>query len=52
MREFFRRLRGRGVKRVSTGYFQPEFLSRYGFRTDPASAGLVRTLETDALEGA
>jgi len=51
MREFFRRLRGRGVRRLETGYFQPEYLSRYGFRTDPTSGGLVRSLESDTLEG-
>jgi len=49
--EFFRRLHDRGVKRVETGYFQPETLSRYGFRTDPTSGGLARDLGPDALEG-
>ncbi len=48
MHQFFRRLRSQGVRRLETGYFQPEYLSRYGFRTDPASGGLV--LEPDALE--
>jgi GNAT superfamily N-acetyltransferase len=48
--EFFRRLESRGVKRVETGYFQPETLARYGFRTDPDSGGLVRHLGVDALE--
>jgi long-chain acyl-CoA synthetase len=43
--EFFRRLAARGVTRVETGYFQPEYLSRFGFRTDPTSGGLVRDLE-------
>jgi long-chain acyl-CoA synthetase len=42
MREFFRRLAARGVRHVETGYFQPEYLRRYGFRTDPTSGGLVR----------
>jgi long-subunit acyl-CoA synthetase (AMP-forming)/predicted GNAT family acetyltransferase len=46
--ELFRRLRARGVVRVETGYFQPEYLRRFGFRTDPTSGGLVRDLETDA----
>jgi long-chain acyl-CoA synthetase len=46
MREFFRRLRARGVRRVETGYFQPEYLRRYGFRTDPTSGGLVRDVES------
>jgi acyl-CoA synthetase (AMP-forming)/AMP-acid ligase II/GNAT superfamily N-acetyltransferase len=47
MQEFFRRLRARGVRRLETGYFQPEYLSRYGFRTDPTSGGLVRDLEPE-----
>ena len=29
---------------LETGYFQPEYLRRYGFRTDPTSGGLVRDL--------
>jgi long-subunit acyl-CoA synthetase (AMP-forming) len=44
MREFFRRLRARGVTAVETGYYQPEYLRRYGFRTDPTSGGLVADL--------
>ena len=47
MREFIRRLKARGVKRLETGYFQPEYLRRYGFRTDPTSGGLVRDLVGD-----
>ncbi len=45
--EFFRRRRARGVRRVETGYFQPEVLRRYGFRTDPDSGGLVRDLDPE-----
>ncbi len=48
MHEFFRRLRARGVTRLETGYFQPEVLGRYGFRTDPTSGGLDVDLEPDA----
>jgi long-subunit acyl-CoA synthetase (AMP-forming)/GNAT superfamily N-acetyltransferase len=47
MREFFRRMRGRGVTTLETGYFAPELLRRYGFRTDPASGGVVRDLEQE-----
>jgi GNAT superfamily N-acetyltransferase len=47
MREFFRRLRARGVFAVETGYFQPEYLKRFGFRTDPSSGGLVRDIDAD-----
>jgi long-subunit acyl-CoA synthetase (AMP-forming)/ribosomal protein S18 acetylase RimI-like enzyme len=41
MRELFRRLAARGVTKLETGFFQPEYLARYGFRTDPTSGGLV-----------
>jgi len=47
MREFFRRLRARGIKAVETGYFQPEYLKRFGFRTDPSSGGLVRDIDAE-----
>ena len=50
MGELFRRLHARGVRRVETGYFQPETLGRYGFRTDPTSAGLARDLGTGPVE--
>ena len=49
MREFFRRLAARGMRRVETGYFQPEYLARYGFRTDPTSGGLVCTFGPDGV---
>jgi long-subunit acyl-CoA synthetase (AMP-forming)/GNAT superfamily N-acetyltransferase len=51
MREFFRRLRARGVRWLDTGYFQPAYLRRHGFRTDPTSGGLVREMEPDAPPG-
>jgi long-chain acyl-CoA synthetase len=41
MRELVRRLRARAVRALETGYFRPEWFQRYGFRTDPASGGLV-----------
>jgi GNAT superfamily N-acetyltransferase len=44
MRELKRRQRARGVKSLETGWFQPEVLSRFGFRVDPASGGLVLDL--------
>jgi GNAT superfamily N-acetyltransferase len=47
MRDFFRRLRARGVMAVETGYFQPEYLRRFGFRTDPTSGGLIRDIDAD-----
>jgi long-chain acyl-CoA synthetase len=45
--ELFRRLVARGVRRLETGYFQPEYLARFAFRTDPTSGGLVRDLRPD-----
>jgi predicted N-acetyltransferase YhbS len=48
MREFVRRLRGRGVTTLETGFFQPEYLRRYGFRTDPTSGGLVLDLGSES----
>ncbi len=47
MRELFRRVRARGVRALETGYFQPDYLKRYGFRTDPGSGGLVVDLEAE-----
>lgn len=47
--EFFRRLRARGVRAVETGWFQPEYLRRFGFRTDPTSGGLVHDLAPESL---
>jgi GNAT superfamily N-acetyltransferase len=41
LRELVRRLRGRGMRSLETGYFRPDFFQRYGFRTDPASGGLL-----------
>ncbi len=41
IKEFFRRLDAREVRKLETGFFQPEYLARFGFRTDPTSGGLV-----------
>jgi predicted GNAT family acetyltransferase len=49
MREFVRRLRSRGLGHLETGYFQPEYLKRYGFRTNPASGGLALDLEASPV---
>jgi GNAT superfamily N-acetyltransferase len=47
MREFARRQRARGIRALETGYYQPEYLKRYGFRTDPRSGGLILDLEAE-----
>jgi long-subunit acyl-CoA synthetase (AMP-forming) len=44
MGELDRRLRARGTTKLETGYYQPEYLARFGFRTDPDSGGLIRDL--------
>ncbi len=41
MRELVRRLRARGVQTLDTGFYQPEYMRRFGFRTGPTSGGLV-----------
>ena len=46
MGELFRRLAARGVTMLETGFFQPEYLARYGFRTDPTSGGLILDVPT------
>jgi long-subunit acyl-CoA synthetase (AMP-forming) len=46
MNEFFRRLAARDVRKLETGFFQPEYLARYGFRTDPTSGGLICDVPT------
>ncbi|HET8724006.1 MAG TPA: GNAT family N-acetyltransferase, partial [Anaeromyxobacteraceae bacterium] len=48
IRELSRRQRARGVHTLETGWFQPEVLSRFGFRVDPASGGLVLDLAAAA----
>ncbi len=48
MRELMRRLRGRGARALETGFFQPKYFRRYGFRTDPGSGGLVADLDAEA----
>ncbi len=41
MHEFVRRLRARGVRAIDTGYYQPEYMGRFGFRIEPTSGGQV-----------
>jgi GNAT superfamily N-acetyltransferase len=45
IRELSRRQRARGVRKLETGWFQPEVLARFGFRLDAASGGLVLDLD-------
>jgi long-chain acyl-CoA synthetase len=48
MREFMRRLRGHGVEVLETGFFHPQYMMRFGFRTEPRYGGLARDLRVDA----
>lgn len=48
MRQFFRRLRAQGATTVETGYFQADYMRRFGFRTDPSSGGLISDLSDRA----
>jgi long-subunit acyl-CoA synthetase (AMP-forming)/GNAT superfamily N-acetyltransferase len=44
MTEFFNRLRSRGIRAVTTGFFRPEYFYRFGFRIEKRYAGLVKEL--------
>ena len=45
MREFFNRLKAAGAKRVTTGFFRPEYFYSYGFKIERKYAGLVKDLQ-------
>jgi GNAT superfamily N-acetyltransferase len=45
MHEFFNRLRAAGARRVTTGFFRPEYFYSYGFKIERKYAGLVKELE-------
>jgi N-acetylglutamate synthase-like GNAT family acetyltransferase len=47
MNEFFNRLRAAGVKRVTTGFFRPEYFYGHGFTIEKRYAGLVKSLEEE-----
>ena len=44
MREFFNRMRATGAKRVTTGFFRPEYFYAHGFKIEKRYAGLVKEL--------
>jgi hypothetical protein len=44
MNEHFNRLRGAGIKRLTTGYFRPSYFYRFGFTVEKRYAGLVKEL--------
>ncbi len=44
MREFFNRMRAAGAKRVTTGFFRPEYFYAHGFKIEKRYAGLVKEL--------
>jgi long-subunit acyl-CoA synthetase (AMP-forming)/GNAT superfamily N-acetyltransferase len=45
MHEFFNRLRAAGARRVTTGFFRPEYFYSYGFTIERKYAGLVKELQ-------
>ena len=45
MKEFFNRLRSAGARRVTTGFFRPEYFYSYGFKIERKYAGLVKELD-------
>jgi hypothetical protein len=45
MKEFFNRLRSAGARRVTTGFFRPEYFYSYGFSIERKYAGLVKDLD-------
>jgi long-chain acyl-CoA synthetase len=51
MAEFMRRLRGRGIRALETGYFHPQYFRRFGFGTDSRTGGLLRDL-SEVAKGA
>lgn len=46
MHEFFERMSGERMQRVTTGFFRPEYFYRFGFRIERKYAGLVKDLNT------
>jgi long-subunit acyl-CoA synthetase (AMP-forming)/GNAT superfamily N-acetyltransferase len=52
MREFMKRMRSRGMQEVTTGYFRPEYLLRFGFRPEARFGGLVRDLRGEPIDRA
>ena len=51
MNDLFNRLRAAGVKRVTTGFFRPEYFYGHGFTIEKRYAGLVKSLEPAAEDG-
>jgi GNAT superfamily N-acetyltransferase len=51
MNDFFNRLRASGVKRVTTGFFRPEYFYAHGFKIEKRYAGLVKSLEGEGDGG-
>ena len=50
MHEFFNRMRGERMQRVTTGFFRPEYFYRFGFKIERKYAGLVKDLDTESSE--
>ena len=46
MHEFFERMSGERMKRVTTGFFRPEYFYRFGFKIERKYAVLVKDLSS------
>ena len=46
MHEFFKRMSGERMQRVTTGFFRPEYFYRFGFKIERKYAGLVKELSS------
>ena len=49
MEDFCRRMRSRGVRAITTGFFRPQYFRRFRFRVDREHAGLVRILDDEPV---
>ncbi len=50
MEDFMNRLRSRGVRTLTTGFYRPQYFRRFGFQIDREHAGLVKSLEGEPAE--
>jgi long-subunit acyl-CoA synthetase (AMP-forming) len=49
MQEFFNRMRGENMERVTTGFFRPEYFYRFGFKVERKYSGLVKDLQEKSV---
>ena len=49
MEDFFSRLRARGIRTLTTGFYRPQYFRRFRFQIDCEHAGLVKLLEEETV---